>query len=224
MTRPVALITGFEPYGGRGRNPAAEVAARLDGMAIAGVRVVARNFPVAFAPLKELIPAALDEVDPAVVISLGLCPGEAVIRLERVAINLADFEIPDNDGVVLVDQQVDADGASALFATLPLRQIQVALLDAGIPARLSNSAGTYLCNKTLYRFLCAIEEGGGAVPCGFIHLPYVPEQVAVMIAEMQAARSIERQRRTDVPSMSLEVMVDAVRIALEVSLAEGGSG
>jgi len=147
-----------------------------------------------------------------------------VIRLERVAINLADFEIPDNDGVVLVDQQVDADGASALFATLPLRQIQVALLDAGIPARLSNSAGTYLCNKTLYRFLCAIEEGGGAVPCGFIHLPYVPEQVAVMIAEMQAARSIERQRRADVPSMSLEVMVDAVRIALEVSLAEGGSG
>jgi pyroglutamyl-peptidase len=224
MTRPVALITGFEPYGGRGRNPAAEVAARLDGMAIAGVRVVTRNFPVAFGPLKDLIPAALDEVDPAVVISLGLCPGEAVIRLERVAINLADFEIPDNDGVVLVDQQVDADGASALFATLPLRQIQVALLDAGIPARLSNSAGTYLCNKTLYRFLCATEERGRAVPCGFIHLPYVPEQVAVMIAEMQAARSIERQRRTDVPSMSLEVMVDAVRLALEVTLAEGGSG
>jgi pyroglutamyl-peptidase len=224
MTQPVALITGFEPYGGRGRNPAAEVAARLDGATIAGVRLVGRNFPVAFRPLKELIPAALDEVDPAVVISLGLCPGEAVIRLERVAINVADFEIPDNDGVVLVDQQVDADGAAALFATLPLRQIQVSLLDAGIPARLSNSAGTYLCNKTLYRFLCAIEERGRAVPCGFMHLPYVPEQVAVMIAEMQAARSIERQRRTDVPSMSLEVMVDAVRIALEVTLAEGGSG
>jgi pyroglutamyl-peptidase len=221
MTQPVALITGFEPYGGRGRNPAAEVAARLDGVTIAGVRLVGRNFPVAFRPLKELIPAALDEVDPAVVISLGLCPGEAVIRLERVAINVADFEIPDNDGVVLVDQQVDADGAAAVFATLPLRQIQLALLDAGIPARLSNSAGTYLCNKTLYHFLCAIEARGRAVPCGFMHLPYVPEQVAVMIAEMQAARSIERQRRTDIPSMSLEVMVQAVRIALEVTLADG---
>jgi pyroglutamyl-peptidase len=219
MTRPVALITGFEPYGGRGRNPAAEVAARLDGATIAGVRLVGRNFPVAFRPLKELIPAALDEVDPAVVISLGLCPGEAVIRLERVAINVADFEIPDNDGVVLVDQQVDADGAAALFATLPLRQIQLALLDVGIPARLSNSAGTYLCNKALYRFLGAIEASGGGVPCGFIHLPYMPGQVAGMIAEAQADRSIDRNRRPDVPSMGLELMVEAVRIALEVSLA-----
>ena len=218
MIRP-ALVTGFEPYGGRGRNPAGEVAARLDGSEVAGVRVVGRNLPVAFAALDEVVAATLADVDPAVVVSLGLCPREPVIRLERIAINLADFPIPDNDGAVLVDRHLDAAGAAARFATLPLRSVQEALLQAGIPARLSNSAGTYLCNKALYRFLDAIEQRGGGVPCGFIHLPYMPEQVAEMIAETQADRSIERQRRTDVASMSLDLMVDAVRIALEVTLA-----
>jgi pyroglutamyl-peptidase len=218
VIRP-ALVTGFEPYGGRGRNPAGEIAARLDGSEVAGVRVVGRNLPVKFAALDEAVAATLAEVDPAVVISLGLCPGEPVIRLERVAINVADFEIPDNEGVVLVDRPLDAAGAAARFATLPLRRVQAALLQAGIPARLSSSAGTYLCNKALYRFLGAIEESGRVVPCGFIHLPYMPEQVAGMIAEMQAARSVERHRRPDVASMSPELMTEAVRIALEVTLA-----
>jgi pyroglutamyl-peptidase len=217
VTAP-ALIAGFEPYGGRGRNPAGEIATRLDGSEVAGIRVVGRNLPVAVAMLDEIVPAMLAEVDPAVVICLGLCPNEAVIRLERVAINIADFDIPDNDGLVLVDQPIDAGNSAARFATLPLRRIQDAILQAGIPARLSNSAGTYLCNKALYRFLGAIEQRGRAVPCGFLHLPYVPEQVARMIAEMQAARSMERHRRPDIPSMSLELMVEAVCIALTVTL------
>jgi pyroglutamyl-peptidase len=218
MSRP-ALVTGFEPYGGRGRNPAGEIAARLDGSEVGGIRVVGRNLPVAFAALDEAVAATLAEVEPALVIGLGLCPGEPAIRLERVAINLADFDIPDNDGAVLIDRPLDAAGAAARLATLPLRRVQEALLQAGIPARLSNSAGTYLCNKALYRFLGAIEASGGGVPCGFIHLPYMPGQVAGMIAEAQADRSIERNRRPDVPSMGLELMVEAVRIALEVSLA-----
>jgi pyroglutamyl-peptidase len=174
---------------------------------------------VAFAALDEVVAATLAEVDPAVVVSLGLCPGEPVIRLERVAINLADFDIPDNEGEVLVDRPLDVAGAAARLATLPLRRIQEALLQAGIPSRLSNSAGTYLCNKALYGFLGAIEASGRAVTCGFIHLPYMPEQVAGMIAEAQVDRSIERSRRPDVPSMALERMVEAVRIALAVSLA-----
>jgi pyroglutamyl-peptidase len=217
-----ALVTGFEPYGGRSRNPAAEVAARLDGSEVAGVRIVGRNLPVALAPLDEIIPAMLAEIDPAVVISLGLCPNEAVIRLERVAINLADFDIPDNDGAVLIDAPLDAGAAAARFATLPLRKVQQALLQAGIPARLSNSAGTYLCNKALYRFLATLEQRGTAVPCGFIHLPHLPEQAAGMIAAMQAARSIERHRRPEIPSMGLELMTEAVRLALTVSLADAG--
>lgn len=218
MSRP-ALVTGFEPYGGRSRNPAGEVAARLHGSEVAGVRIVGRNLPVAFAALDEAVAATLAEVDPAVVISLGLCPGEAVIRLERVALNLADFDIPDNNGAVLIDQPLDPADASARFATLPLRRVQAALLQAGIPARLSSTAGTYLCNKALYRFLAAIEARGRAVPCGFVHLPYLPEQVAETIAEMQAARSIERQRRPEIPSMGLELMVEAARLALAATLA-----
>ncbi len=223
MTAPVALVTGFEPYGGRQRNPAGEVAERLDGVEIGGVRVVGRNLPVAFGTLGDVIAATVADLDPTVVISLGLCPGATVIRLERVAINLADFAIPDNEGMVLVDQRVDAGGAAGRFATLPLRPIQDALLHAGIPARLSNSAGTYLCNKALYRFLGAIEQSGRAVPCGFMHLPYLPEQVAGMIAEMRAARSLERHRPSEIGSMSIEVMIRAVRIALEVTLAEGSA-
>jgi pyroglutamyl-peptidase len=221
MTR--ALVTGFEAYGGRSRNPAGEIAAALDGSLIGGIRLVGRSLPVAFAALEEVIPALLAEVDPAVVISLGLCPGEPVIRLERVAINLADFAIPDNDGAVLVDQPLDARGTAARFATLPLRPIQQALLAAGIPARLSSTAGTYICNKVLYRFLGAIERSGKAVPCGFIHLPYLPEQVAGMLALMQAERSLLRRQPTNLPSMSLATMSTAVRIALEVTLGSTSS-
>jgi pyroglutamyl-peptidase len=218
MTR--ALVTGFEAYGGRSRNPAGEIAAALDGSLIGDTRLVGRSLPVAFAALEEVVPALLAEVDPAVVISLGLCPGEPVIRLERVAINLADFAIPDNDGAVLVDRPLDAEGSAARFATLPLRPIQQALLAAGIPARLSSTAGTYICNKVLYRFLGAIERSGKAVPCGFIHLPYLPEQVAGMIADMQAERSLERRQPANLPSMGLATMTEAVRIALEVTLGD----
>ncbi|MEM7022084.1 MAG: hypothetical protein AAF637_05765 [Pseudomonadota bacterium] len=219
----VALVTGFEAYGGRSRNPAGEIAAALDGSVIGGAKVVGRCLPVAFGPLDAMIPALFAELDPVAVICLGLCPGEPVIRLERVGINLADFDIPDNEGAVLVDQQLDPQGTAARFATLPLRQIQSSLLAAGIPARQSSTAGTYLCNHTLYRFLGAIEGGGAAVPCGFIHLPYMAEQVAAVIARMLAERSIEGRQRSDLPSMSLTTMSEAVRIALDVTLTDGRS-
>lgn len=216
MTR--ALVTGFEAYGGRDRNPAGEIAASLDGTTIGDTRLVGRCLPVACGALETIIPAMLAEIDPVVVISLGLCPAEPVIRLERVAINVADFPIPDNDGAVLVDQPLDAEGTAARFATLPLRPIQAALLDAGIPARLSSTAGTYLCNQALYGFLGALERSGKAVPCGFIHLPYLPEQIAGMMAQAQAERSTLRRQPTNLPSMGLATMSEAVRIALEVTL------
>lgn len=219
MTR-TALVTGFEAYGGRTRNPSGEIAASLDGTVIGETRLVGRSLPVTFGALDEVIPALLAEIDPAIVISLGLCPAEPVIRLERIAINLADFEIPDNDGAVLVDQSLDAEGTAARFATLPLRPIQQALLGAGIPARLSSTAGTYICNKALYHFLDAIERSGKIVPCGFIHLPYLPEQVAGIIAQMQTERSLERRQPANLPSMSLATMSQAVRIALEVTLGD----
>jgi pyroglutamyl-peptidase len=214
----VALLTGFEPYGGRGVNPATEVVARLDGVEIEGARVAGRVLPVSFGALRSRIHELLREVDPAVVVSLGLWPGEATIRLERVALNLADFEIPDNDGALLRDDVVAAAAPTALAATLPLRAIERALLRAGIPARLSSTAGTFLCNATLYTFLHAAPAGRG-VPCGFVHLPYLPEQVAALLEDLRKEQLLELHQRADLASMSLATMVEAVRIVLGVSLA-----
>jgi pyroglutamyl-peptidase len=216
-----ALVTGFEPYGGRALNPSAKVALGLDGAEIGGLRVVGRVWPVTFAGLMQRLEAALDEARPALVIALGLCPGEPMIRLERFAVNLADFEIADNAGERLKDAPIARDGATARAATLPLRAIERALLDAGIPTRLSSTAGTYLCNAALYALLGAIERRGWRIPCGFIHLPHLPEQVAALLADAQAGR-LAIDQRADLASMDLAVMERAVRLALAIAAAAGG--
>lgn len=210
-----ALITGFEPYGGRALNPSAQLAQALDGARIGGLRVVGLTWPVAFAGLAERIEAALDETQPALIIALGLCPGEPAIRLERFGVNLADFDIADNAGARLRDAPIARDGAAARAVTLPLRAIEQALLATGIPARLSNSAGTYLCNAALYALLGAVERRGWRIPCGFIHLPYLPQQVAAMLAAPQAGRLELNQ--ADLSSMDLAVMERAVRAAIVIA-------
>ena len=107
-----ALVTSFEPYGGRGLNPAAEVANRLDGDEVRGAAVIGRSFPVSYESLRANVERAIAEVDPVLVIGFGPWPGQPMIRLERVALDVADFEIPDNDGIVLGDR-----------AILPLRYV-----------------------------------------------------------------------------------------------------
>lgn len=212
----MALVTGFEPYGGRSVNPSAALARALDGARIDALTVVGRTLPVALTGLAERLAGWLDELEPALVIALGLWPGEPMIRLERFGINLADFEIADNAGARVEDAMVVADGATALAATLPLRVIERALLAEGIPVRLSNTAGTYLCNATLYTLLHRLERRGRRAPCGFIHLPYLPEQVAAMLAEARAGR-IELNQRADFASMDLATMTRAVTLALAVA-------
>jgi pyroglutamyl-peptidase len=221
-SRP-ALVTGFEPYAGRGSNPACEAARALDGRSIAGVRIHGRALPVSHARLRERAAALLRELDPAVVIGLGLWPGEPAIRVERFGLNLADFEIPDNDGALVVDEPVGANGPQALPATLPLRRIHTALLAAGIPARLSTSAGTFLCNSCLYSFLEAIESAPRSALCGFLHIPYMPAQVAEILATAREQRAIELHQRADLASMELATVIRAVEIALELSLAEAAA-
>jgi pyroglutamyl-peptidase len=211
-----ALITGFEPYGGRALNPSAKLARALDGEAIGGLAIVGRTLPVAFAGLGARLEALLDEVRPDIVVALGLWPGEPALRLERFGLNLADFEIADNAGDRLIDAAVAPGGVTALAATLPLRAIEAALLEAGIPVRLSATAGTYLCNATLYTLLAALERRSLRIPCGFIHLPYLPEQVAEMLAEARAGR-LEIHQRADLASMDYAVMERALRLALAVA-------
>lgn len=203
-----ALVTGFEPFGGYASNPSADIARRLDGVRIQGVPVVGRVLPVDMAALDAALDTALRAVDPAAVILLGLAPGEAVVRLERVALNLADFRIPDNSGAQLMDRPLAAQADAALWSRLPLRTIAAELLAAGIPARLSETAGTYLCNAAMYRALAAVPR---RVPCGFIHLPLTPAEVAKGLGR-DSGVALQ-------PSMALSVQRKAVELALAATLA-----
>jgi pyroglutamyl-peptidase len=215
----LALVTGFAGYGGRGRNPAGEVARALDGRRIGGCTVAGRVLPVSYAGLRARLESLLSELQPRLAIGLGLWPGEPMIRLERVAINVADFEIPDNEGGFLTDQPIRAAGAAARLATLPLRRIESALLEAGIPARLSATAGTFLCNATLYTLLGHGEALTPPPLAGFIHLPYLPEQVAELLGGVREGRQLELHQRADTASMSLPVMIEAIERAVSTSAA-----
>jgi pyroglutamyl-peptidase len=212
-----ALLTGFEPYGGRDENPAVEVVRVLDGSSAGTVTVIGRCLPVSYQQLQSRISEILEELQPDIAISLGLWPGEAMIRLERLGANLADFEIPDNDGAMLNDVAVNNAATTALTATLPVRRIEQELLAKGIPARLSSTAGTFLCNATLFTLLATAQHKYPKMLCGFIHLPYLPSQVAQLLIDNRRERRLELHQRADLASMDLAVMIEAVRTALEVT-------
>lgn len=214
MARAAALLTGFDPYGGGTANPSTLVARALDGAEIGGVTIAGRTLPVSLRGLRANAARLLDEVKPVAVVSLGLWPGEATIRLERLAVNVADYEIPDNDAAFVTDGHVEAGAQQALPSRLPLRTIEQNLLDAGIPARISSTAGTFLCNATMYTFLTLTNQ----VPSGFVHLPYLPEQVAALLVGLRAERRLELHQRADLASMSLATMTEAIRIVLATTL------
>lgn len=207
------LITGFEPYAGLESNPSADIAAALDGREIGGHRIVGRLLPVDFARYRPALETLLQETAPALYVGFGLARGEDMIRLERFGVNLADFEIPDNAGARLAGRRIEAEGPDARAATIPCAEIRAALLDAGIPARLSNSAGSYLCNATLYSALGLCAARG--IPCGLVHLPYASEQVAALLREPKGPLNGE----SAAPSLPIEMMVAAAEIVLQVSAA-----
>ena len=217
------LLTGFQGYGGRAVNPAEEVVKALDGAAIGAQRVTARTLPVSFTKLGPGIAQLIEETRPSVVICLGLWPGEPVIRLERVAVNIADFEIADNEGTIKQGPVV-AGGPAAYETTLPIHEIQDRLLKAAIPARLSGSAGIFLCNTLMYHALHYCMALATTPRAGFVHLPYLPEQIATLIEDTRAEEKLELHQRADLASMSLDTMVEALRCAFEVSLEAAAEG
>jgi pyroglutamyl-peptidase len=216
------LVLGFEGYGGRSLNPAEQVAKALHGTLIGGARVDGRVLPVQFARLAARAADCIDEAAPRVVIGVGLWPGEPVIRLERLAANIADFEIADNQGV-MVRAPVVPDAVAAFQTTLPIHAIRDALLEAGIPCRLSGTAGTFLCNAMMYALLRACSRRTPAPTAGFIHVPYLPAQVSALLADLRRERTLEEHQRADLASMSLAVMIEAVRLAAAVALAATSS-
>lgn len=173
------LVTGFEPFAGSRVNPSAEVASRLAGTSIPGIEIAIEVLPVVGVTAGKRLLAALGRVRPDAVVLLGEHGESPGIHLERVALNLRDYRIPDNAGRVVTDRPVVAGGPDAIFATLPLRRMLAAVLKAGVPCALSNSAGTFLCNEVLYVALhhLASRPKARSVACGFIHVPSLPEQV-----------------------------------------------
>jgi pyroglutamyl-peptidase len=171
------LLTGFEPFGGDAVNPSMEVAKSLDGLEVNGYQVVVRVLPVEWGTVKDRLETLMDEIQPAVVISLGLAAGRSEISIEKVAVNYTS-KSKDNAGVIPVDRPVVPESADGYFATIPTEQIVEDINKKGIPARLSLTAGAYLCN---YAFYCAsryARQKGGEILVGFIHVPATPAMMA----------------------------------------------
>lgn len=213
------LLTGFEPFEGASLNPSWEAARALDGWcfdaagpsvpAAVRVQVHARRMPCVFGAALAALDAALAELQPQLVIAVGQAGGRAAFTPERVAINVDDGRIGDNAGRQPIDQPVVPGAPAAYFATLPVKAIVQAVRGAGLPAELSNTAGTFVCNHLFYGLMHRLAQADArarGLRGGFIHIPYLPEQAARLPGPP--------------PAMALADAVAALRIAVQVSVAQ----
>lgn len=210
------VVTGYEPFGDHEQNPSQHIAETLDGETIADHDVVGRVLPVEFDRASDEIATLVEEHDPAVVISTGLAPGAPAVRVERVGIDVNDcMGRPDNAGDDPSNERITGE-TDAYFASLPVTDIVEALLDDGIPARLSNTAGTHLCNNALYTTRHLVETNGLDVQSGFLHVPFTPEQAAAKGADLESVSG-----GGSIPaSLPLELQVEATRTAVETTLED----
>lgn len=199
--RRTVLVTGFEAFGGETMNPSAQIAEALDGRLIAGRRVVGAVLPCVFGASVVELKRQLRAVQPELVICVGQAGGRAEITPERVAINVDDARIADNAGAQPVDVPVVRGGPAAYWSTLPIKAIVAALRARGIPASVSQTAGTFVCNHVFYGLMRALARRKG-VRGGFVHVPFLPEQAG----KGQA-------------SLPRETMIAAVALTVEVALA-----
>ena len=166
------LLTGFEPFAGDPLNPAWELARRLDGERFGAWQVESVCLPCSFEGASRAVSAAL-ETPVAAVLSLGLAAGRAALSLERVAVNLVDARIPDNDGAQPIDEPVAVEGPPAYFSRLPVKAMAQACRTEGVPAELSLTAGSFVCNQVFYLLLHRLRDQP-RVPVGFLHVPLLP--------------------------------------------------
>ena len=200
------LLTGFEPFDRDTLNPSWEVARALDGWTCGGVAVQAVQLPCVFGEALTALDSVLSATPaPTLVVALGLAGGRPAVTPERIAINVDDAHIPDNRGGQPVDAAVVASGPTGYFSTLPIKAIVHALRQAGLPASVSNSAGTFVCNHVFYGLMhrLATRPGLGQTRGGFVHLPALPEQAA---------------RLPGTPSLALATQVAALRVLLDTCL------
>ncbi|MED4976737.1 pyroglutamyl-peptidase I [Heyndrickxia faecalis] len=195
------LLTGFDPFGGDKVNPALEAIKQLDGKNMEGIHIVTQQVPTVFHESIRIAAEAIEREKPDVVICVGQAGGRTQITPERVAINIDDARIPDNQHNQPIDDPIAADGPAAYWSTLPIKTITRQLREAGIPAAVSNTAGTFVCNHLFYGVMHHLAKNNIPAHAGFIHVPYIPEQTT----------------ETGAPSMSLETIVKALEIAVSVS-------
>jgi pyroglutamyl-peptidase len=194
------LLTGFEPFGGETLNPSWEVARALSGEVIGSVRVESLQLPCVFAQAPQALQAALSRLSPQAVLCLGQAEGRREITPERVAINIMQARIPDNAGAQPQEEPVVPDGPVAYFSGMPLVNSVQRLRELDIPASISNTAGTFVCNQVFYWLQHTWASADRR--SGFVHLPCLPEQAARMTMTPPC------------PSLPLEVQVRAVREVL----------
>ncbi|WP_125107648.1 pyroglutamyl-peptidase I [Gulosibacter massiliensis] len=171
------LVTAFEPFDGEATNPSLD-AVRLLPPHLDGMQVDALEVPTAFGRSVDVVIAAIGRLEPDAVLCVGQAGGRGAVTPERVAINLDDARIPDNAGGQPIDRMIDPDGPPAIFSTLPVKAMVQAIRDIGIPAELSNTAGTYVCNHLMYGVLRHAQRERPRMRSGFVHVPYSPEQAA----------------------------------------------
>ena len=203
------LVTGFEPFNGATVNPSEQIVNRL--AAPAGVTLIKEILPVEFGKTTVRLQELFRKHQPDVVLSIGQAGGRREISVERVAINIDNVKssngsklLPDNAGAMPVDEIIKVDGAPAYFATLPIWQMVAAIQEKGISAGISNSAGTYVCNHIMYENLYQAAKKYPQMKSGFIHVPFLPEQIA------------HREDKERLAAMTLEDMVTAVQAVLDV--------
>ncbi|HQT84753.1 MAG: pyroglutamyl-peptidase I [Acidiphilium sp. 37-64-53] len=172
------LITGFEPFDGDTINPSALLVDSLATTPPPGATLIPLILPCAFAPLHHTLQTALETHQPAITISFGLAGNRQGISLERVALNIIDARIPDNEGNAPIDEPVLPNAPAAYFATLPIKAAMAALHAAGIDAHISQTAGTYVCNAAAFTTMHLATTRYPTMRAGFIHIPYLPTMPA----------------------------------------------
>ena len=205
---PKIVITGFEAFAHGTENPTLDVLAQLRAANDIEGDLFTVQLPVDSAQLAELTSAQLDHLKPDIWISLGVAPGLSVVAVERIAANVMDFPIPDNVGNQHGGHPVFDTGPAGHMATLPVKAIAADLRAAGIPAKVSNSPSTYLCNQMMYTVLHLIAETAMATRAGFIHVPAHPSYVAKQVYPF-----------VEMPSMSIDLMTAAVKSAIRTTVA-----
>ena len=188
------LVTAFTPFGGDALNASQEILNALPAT-LGGVRLEKRLLPVSFCFAPRLALEAADRLRPEAIVCLGQAGGRDAVTPERVAVNLMDASMPDNDGFQPVDEPVIPNAPAAYFSALPVKTMVEAMQRIGVPARLSNTAGTYVCNALMFAMLHQTKD----IPCGFIHVPYLTEQ-----------------RKGETPSLSKECVLRGVTACLQI--------